>query len=106
MKEFTVNGRNYIAVEVPEGSANFQVINMEHKPHINWLLFNRPLMGDMVGSGTKIPTGNYEIIGKVKDTDYYKIAEWFNIHPTDIGEIESTLIHHNLSDNDLILERK
>lgn len=122
MKEFTVNGRNYISVATRGFYEPEDTYKMAENDHTLIIYRN-----DSMAAWENLPAGNYEIIGLVKDLSWDKRCAIRNIPNTYYDQsvigrdmVEFDITHydkekedwelfkakHNLSDNDLILERK
>lgn len=114
MKEFEVNGVQYLAVEMNPLHRYFEI-------HSNVLLTCRnKIIADELVRHMVLPEGSWEIVGKTRELSlsdiYFKIFNYkggYHNPETDSSEEESALISdyqelcikHNLNDNDLILKR-
>lgn len=100
MKTFTVNGVNYIGVEVPALHMFFkisgnQLITSRHTAKVNDLI-----------KKTDLPQGNYEIIGMVKDLKLPILKDLSSKNGAFVAlaQLKQIMKEYNLTDNTLIIK--
>lgn len=101
MKQFKVNNTEVLAVVVPDGAYDFTM----GTGRVNFIEYTCRIGKEVWYDTIKLPYGDWSILGRVQDLTTKQVCEAFNIDLSDIGDMESTLIHisNNANDTDLIL---
>lgn len=106
MKQFEVNGQQYLAVEVPEGAKDFEIGEPDNRRG-NGIFYKAPFMGHKdIGRWKALPAGNYEIVGVVKDLTNDDMRNILGYSPSALflADWVELKFRNNLTDNTLILK--